>query len=77
MAYPCEFFWLLVLFIKEASVTIFNLFPPPNLNPNVRIFNKQLITLFTVCTYVGFGFVRKCNNFNVANVMFGQVIMAM
>ena len=35
MVYPCELFWLFILFIKEASVAISNLSPPPNLNFNV------------------------------------------
>ena len=35
MVYPCEFFWSLILFVKEVSVAIFNLSPPPNLSFNI------------------------------------------
>ena len=45
MVYPCELFHLFILSVKEASVAISNLSPPPNLNPNVRVLNKKLITL--------------------------------
>ena len=40
MVYPCKFFWLLVSFIKEVSVTIFNLSPSLNLNLNMQVLNK-------------------------------------
>ena len=46
IAYPCKLFRLLILSAKEASVTVFNSSPPPNLNPNIQVLNKQLITLF-------------------------------
>ena len=77
MAYPYKLFRLLMLFVKEAFITIFNLSPSLNLNFNMRMPNKELITVLTTCTYVGLGFVRKCNNFNIANIIFRRVIMAM
>ena len=40
IVYPYKFFWLFILLIKEIFKTIFNLFPSPNLNFNVLIFNK-------------------------------------
>ena len=40
IVYPYKFFWLFILSVKEVSVTIFNLFPPPNLSFNMRILNK-------------------------------------
>ena len=40
MVYPYKFFWLFVLSVKEAFITISNLSPPPNLSFNVRVLNK-------------------------------------
>ena len=40
MVYPCELFRLFILFAKEVFITIFNLSFPPNLSPNVGVFNK-------------------------------------
>ena len=40
MVYPYKLFWSLMLFTKEASVIIFNLSPPLNLNLNIQILNK-------------------------------------
>ena len=65
-----------MLFAKEVSVTIFNLFSPPNLSFNVQVLNKSLIILFTIYIYVGFGFIRKRNNFNVANIIFRRIVIA-
>ena len=40
MVYPCKLFRLLMLFAKEASVAIFNLFPPSNLSFNMQVLNR-------------------------------------
>ena len=40
MAYPYKLFRSLISSIKEASVTISNLSPPPNLNFNMQVLNK-------------------------------------
>ena len=40
MAYPYKLLRLFILSVKKASIIIFNLFLPPNLNLNIRIRNK-------------------------------------
>ena len=40
MVYPCELFWLLILSVKEAFITIFNLSFPLNLSFNMRVLNR-------------------------------------
>ena len=40
IVYLYKLFQSLISFIKKASIMIFNLFPPPNLNLNMQILNK-------------------------------------